>query len=271
MSLTPQLVLFEEDHKRILEIAERLVNDANAKAVFLVDKNGQLVAEAGELKGIDTTSLASLVAGNIAASGGLAKLIGEDEFPVHFHQGERDNVHITLVAQRIILVVIFDDRSSLGLVRLRVKKAGKALSGLLDAESNQPERAPLIEDDNQDDPLRHQRDVQIVPRPLMEVVRELLLAEDLGEPAGGGDVARDQRGQRGGVQVLELAGVGDHLAILVHEEHGLGVGVAHESLGHGQDPFLILLVQNELRSQGHPSRHPLSSTTAPRPLRGGPI
>jgi predicted regulator of Ras-like GTPase activity (Roadblock/LC7/MglB family) len=108
------------------------VSDANAKAVFLVDKNGQMVAEAGELVGIDTTSLASLVAGNIAATGGLAKIIGENEFPVHFHQGERDNVHITLVAQRIILVVVFDDRSSLGLVRLRVKKAGQKLAELFE-------------------------------------------------------------------------------------------------------------------------------------------
>jgi predicted regulator of Ras-like GTPase activity (Roadblock/LC7/MglB family) len=132
MSLTPQLVLLEEDQRQIVEVADRLVRDANAKAVYLVDKNGQLVAEAGELKGIDTTSLASLVAGNIAASGGLAKLIGEEEFPTHFHQGERDNVHITLVAQRIILAVIFDDRSSLGLVRLRVKKAGGRLSELFD-------------------------------------------------------------------------------------------------------------------------------------------
>jgi predicted regulator of Ras-like GTPase activity (Roadblock/LC7/MglB family) len=132
MSLTPQLVLLEEDQRQIVEVADRLVRDANAKAVYLVDKNGQLVAEAGELKGIDTTSLASLVAGNIAASGGLAKLIGEEEFPTHFHQGERDNVHITLVSQRIILAVIFDDRSSLGLVRLRVKKAGAKLSEIFD-------------------------------------------------------------------------------------------------------------------------------------------
>lgn len=132
MSLTPQLVLFEEDHKRVLEVAERLVHEANAKAVFLVDKNGQLVAEAGELRGIDTTSLASLVAGNIAATGGLAKIIGEEEFPIHFHQGERDNVHITLVAQRIILVVVFDERSSLGLVRLRVKRTGQRLAEIFE-------------------------------------------------------------------------------------------------------------------------------------------
>ncbi len=132
MSLTPQLVLFEEDHKKLVAVAERLVHDANAKAVFLIDRNGQLVSEAGELSGIDTTSLASLVAGNVAATTGLAKIIGEPDFPNQFHQGERDNLHITLVAQRIILVIIFDDRSSLGLVRLRVKKAGQRFSELFE-------------------------------------------------------------------------------------------------------------------------------------------
>ncbi len=132
MSLTPQLVLFEEDHKKLVAVAERLVHDANAKAVFLIDRNGQLVSEAGELSGIDTTSLASLVAGNVAATTGLARIIGEPDFPNQFHQGERDNLHITLVAQRIILVIIFDDRSSLGLVRLRVKKAGQRFSELFE-------------------------------------------------------------------------------------------------------------------------------------------
>ncbi len=157
MSLTPQLVLYEEDHKKIIAVAERLVHDANSKAVFLVDKNGQLVAEAGELKKIDTTSLASLVAGNIAATGGLAKILGEEEFPNHFHQGERDNLHITLVAQRIILVVIFDERSSLGLVRLRVKKAGQKLSEIFDqvfkkaeAELDDGPGAPFAEISEQD-------------------------------------------------------------------------------------------------------------------------
>jgi predicted regulator of Ras-like GTPase activity (Roadblock/LC7/MglB family) len=157
MSLTPQLVIYEEDHRQIQDAIQQLVRDANAKAVYLVDKNGQLIGEAGELQGIDTTSLASLVAGNIAASGGLAKLIGEEEFPTHFHQGERDNVHITLVAQRIILTIIFDDRSSLGLVRLRVKKASSRLSEMFDrifkkaeAESNESEPSPFAEISEED-------------------------------------------------------------------------------------------------------------------------
>jgi len=136
-----QLVMYEEDHRKILAVIGRLVRDANAKGVFVVDKNGQLIAEAGEIRGIDTTSLASLTAGSIAATGGLAKIIGEEDFPVHFHQGAKDNLHITLV-HRMILVVIFDDRSSLGLVRLRVKKAGAELAKIFEelekkAESEQ--------------------------------------------------------------------------------------------------------------------------------------
>lgn len=127
-----QLVMYDEDYRKILAVIQRLVRDANAKGIFVVDKNGQLIAEAGEVRGIDTTSLASLTAGSIAATGGLAKIIGEEDFPVHFHQGQRDNLHITLVAKRIILVVVFDDRSSLGLVRLRVKKAGAELARIFE-------------------------------------------------------------------------------------------------------------------------------------------
>src|SRR5512145_2619308 len=95
---------------------EKLRRDANATLVFVVDKNGQLIASSGDTSRMDTTSLASLTAGNIAATGGLAKLIGEKEFSILFHEGEKDHIHISIVAERVILVVIFDQRSSLGLV-----------------------------------------------------------------------------------------------------------------------------------------------------------
>ncbi len=138
----PQLVLYEEEHGHIQVVIDKLALEASAKAVFLVDKNGQLVAETGELRGIDTTSLASLTAGNIAATGGLAKIIGEEEFPTHFHQGDRDNLHITLIARRIILVIVFEnDKSSLGLVRLRVKKASSELAHIFEEMQKKAEAA----------------------------------------------------------------------------------------------------------------------------------
>ena len=135
-----QLVMFEEDFRKVLAVTQRLVKDANAKGIFVVDRNGQMISEAGEMRGVDTTSLASLTAGSVAATGGLAKIVGEEEFPVHFHQGQRDNLHITLIAGRIILVVIFDDRSSLGLVRLRVKKAGSELARVFEEIKKKSER-----------------------------------------------------------------------------------------------------------------------------------
>ena len=140
-----QLVMYDEDLQKILAVIRKLVRDANAKGIFLVDKNGQLIAEAGEMQGIDTTSLASLTAGNIAAAGGLAKIIGEEEFPTHFHQGQRDNLHISMIAQRLIMVVIFDDRSSLGLVRLRVKKAGSELARTFEEIQKKSEHAASSE------------------------------------------------------------------------------------------------------------------------------
>ena len=95
-----QLVMLDEDYQKIVSVIGRLVRDANAKGIFVVDKSGQLVAEAGEMQDVDTTSLASLTAGCIAATGGLAKIVGEEEFPIHFHQGQRDNLHITLIGTR---------------------------------------------------------------------------------------------------------------------------------------------------------------------------
>jgi predicted regulator of Ras-like GTPase activity (Roadblock/LC7/MglB family) len=119
------LTLYEEDARRLAAVLQRLCEDSKSRAVFLIDKAGQLIASAGETASIDTTSLASLTAGNIAATGGLAQLLGEKEFSVLFHEGEKDHLHISLVGQRGILVVLFDRRSSLGLVRLRVKRAAE--------------------------------------------------------------------------------------------------------------------------------------------------
>ena len=129
----PQMVMYEEEFTQIQAIVTRLVKEANARVVFIIDKNGQLIAAAGDTEHLDTTSLASLTAGNIAATGGMAKLLRENEFTTQFHEGEKQNIHIQLVGNRVILVVIFDNKTSLGLVRLRVKKASEELNAIFEA------------------------------------------------------------------------------------------------------------------------------------------
>ena len=125
------LILREPEYEALLSILRKLLADASAKVVFLVDKNGTLLASAGDAVGFDTTSLASLAAGNIAATGGLANLIGEKEFSILFHEGERDNMHLSVVAERLILVIVFGRRSSVGLVRLRVRQASARLTAVM--------------------------------------------------------------------------------------------------------------------------------------------
>ncbi len=56
--LQSQLVMREEDFTKIQAVIQRLTRDANAKGIYIVDKAGQLIAEAGEMLGIDSTSLA---------------------------------------------------------------------------------------------------------------------------------------------------------------------------------------------------------------------
>jgi predicted regulator of Ras-like GTPase activity (Roadblock/LC7/MglB family) len=126
------LVLYDEEFQKLRHVLQRLLQDASAQLVFLVEKNGQQIAAAGDMNSLDTTSLASLTAGNVAATDGLARLIGEKEFSILFHEGEKDNIHISIVARRVILVVIFDDRASLGLVRLRVRRATAELEAIFE-------------------------------------------------------------------------------------------------------------------------------------------
>ena len=130
--MSNQLVMYEEELNQINEICEQLSRDAHAQAVLVLDKNGQAIAQAGEVDHLDITSLSSLTAGNVAATGGIANLLEEKEFAGQFHEGERTNVHISIGSQRVILLVLFDERSSLGLVRLRVRKASQALAQILE-------------------------------------------------------------------------------------------------------------------------------------------
>ena len=138
--MSTPVVLYEQEYEQLKHALTRLCADANAKFVFLVDKNGQQIAAHGEMLDLDTTSLASLTAGNVAATDGLAHLIGERGFPVLSHEGERDNIHISIVAARVILVVIFDERSSLGLVRLRVKRATNEMNTIFTSIDSKAEQ-----------------------------------------------------------------------------------------------------------------------------------
>lgn len=138
-------LLFVEEHQKIQNISERLQQDANALAVLVINKEGQEMARAGQTTELDITSLSSLFAGNIAATNEIARLLKEEEFGGQFHEGSKYSVHLSVVARKAILVVLFDGRSSLGLVRLRVRKATEEMTRVFEQAGLRAQSTPVVQ------------------------------------------------------------------------------------------------------------------------------
>lgn len=119
--------LFEEDFWSINQILQTLSRSASARSVMLIDKTGQLINSIGEPPGFDVTSFSSLAAADFAANAQLAEMVGEKDFATLVHQGTNESLYLSLIANRVILVVLFDKKTSLGLVRLKARRAGEEL------------------------------------------------------------------------------------------------------------------------------------------------
>jgi predicted regulator of Ras-like GTPase activity (Roadblock/LC7/MglB family) len=125
------IILHEPEYLRLRAILAEAQRDLRADLVLLIDRSGQQIAHEGPAEGIDLTALSSLAAANLAATDGLARLLGEPDFSILYHQGRDRSIQISDVARRFSLVVVFDDNVSLGMVRLKVKRATIRLEEVL--------------------------------------------------------------------------------------------------------------------------------------------
>ena len=123
--------VFEEDYWAINTILQELLKNSNSSSVLLLDKTGQLISSLGDPPQFDLHSFASLCAADFEANAQLAVLIGEMDFSTLYHQGSNESMYLARVESNIILVILFDKRTTLGLVRLRAKKAHDNLSTVI--------------------------------------------------------------------------------------------------------------------------------------------
>lgn len=131
----------EEDAKRIHVILVEFLRESSARTALIVDRTGQMITTAGEPPHFDPTAFASLTAADFSANDQLAKLIGESDFNSLFHQGEKESMYLADVARRVILVVLFDNRTTLGLVRLKMKETVIELTRLFEQVFARPTQA----------------------------------------------------------------------------------------------------------------------------------
>ena len=129
-------ILQEHQFTKLKHVLTRLRVECAARAVFLIDRDGQPIAFDGDIGDMDTTSFASLAAGNVAATSSMAKLIGEDNFPAVVHEGENESIYISIIG-RALLVVVFDQRSTLSLVKIRSKRGSFEVAAILEEAANE--------------------------------------------------------------------------------------------------------------------------------------
>jgi predicted regulator of Ras-like GTPase activity (Roadblock/LC7/MglB family) len=119
-----------EDQEAIHQSLIDLLRKSEARCALVVGQSGNCIARAGFTQHLDVEALAALIAGSFSSTRAMAALVGETEFSVLFHQGEHDNIHNILVDNDRILAVIFDRRTTVGMVRLCAKTAAKQIAEL---------------------------------------------------------------------------------------------------------------------------------------------
>ena len=122
----------EEDFAALSQVLQRFLFDSSARCALIIDRSGQLITTAGDRPTFDVTAFSTLTAADFSANDQLARLIGESDFSTLFHQGERESMLLADVARRAILVVLFDNRTTLGLVRLKMRGAVEELGVLIE-------------------------------------------------------------------------------------------------------------------------------------------
>jgi len=142
-----RLTFYKEDIDRIDKLLAEFLRGSGAKCALLIDKEGHLVTKRGELRTIDIDTISALVAGSFAATKEMARMLGEDEFTAMFHQGERDNIQLSLVGDRTLLTILFDDRTTVGMVRLYAGETAKKLADAYRDVVERPQQDCLLGDE----------------------------------------------------------------------------------------------------------------------------
>ena len=126
---------------RINAVLQHFLEESGAIDALLIDRSGQLLAQGGGERALDTTSLSALAAGAFSSTAAMARLLGEPEFTVMFHQGVQENIHVTAIDEQAILLALFDSRTTVGMVRLFAKEASAEIGAILTEARGHAHRA----------------------------------------------------------------------------------------------------------------------------------
>ena len=130
--MASSIAIGDADAAKVQEVLERLMADAGCAAALLIGRGGESLAAAGAARALDMVSVAALAAGGFSSTAPLAQLLGEREFSVLIHEGVRQSLHVSVVDDATILIAVFDERTTLGMVRVFAREAANKLAAILE-------------------------------------------------------------------------------------------------------------------------------------------
>jgi predicted regulator of Ras-like GTPase activity (Roadblock/LC7/MglB family) len=133
-----RLAFYSEDVNQFNEALSAFVKKSGAVCALLIDKEGHMVAKQGFVDKIDTTALAALVAGSFASTREVAKLLGEQEFKVLFHQGPQHAILLNLIGDRTLQVTVFDSSTKQGLIQVMSNELANKVKTILEEIAVRP-------------------------------------------------------------------------------------------------------------------------------------
>jgi len=138
------VVIHESDAARIDAVLSRFLAESGASAALLIDRSGQPLAQCGTSPAPDTASMGALAAGAFSATAALARLLGESEFAVLFHEGKHESLHVSTVDDFTILLAVFGDHTTVGMVRLFARETSASIGVILEETRSRPRRTGAL-------------------------------------------------------------------------------------------------------------------------------
>jgi hypothetical protein len=103
-----------------------LLRHANARLILIIDRTtGQLVAQYGNQAIREPKRLAQATLKCLAASQELSDLLGDNPLALLFHDDHRDMIHLTVINERLSLLIVSEKHLSIGLSKIRTENAAK--------------------------------------------------------------------------------------------------------------------------------------------------
>jgi len=129
MGTLPQLL--EEDIQRLDSLLNDFLEKSDASTAIIIDKGGFVITSEGDSRSFDLTTIGALASGAFLANQTIANLVHESNFDSVYQQGEKFSMFAINIDEHCILVVIFQAKVGVGVVKYNALDVRKEIGAQL--------------------------------------------------------------------------------------------------------------------------------------------